>query len=321
MRGIHIDYSSRTTVAEFARAYVDTRAPALAPHSLRNYGYWLRRYVDTAPLGNVPVGKVSRMQAHGWVAGLAKDAPKQAWSIATLVSAAFSAAVREGLMRDNPLRPARELPLPKLDRPKFTPLTVAQVRAWAEAADPRIQAMIRTMAGLGLRPSELRALRVSDVDWLGSNRKVRIEWQFDGPGRHRVPLKTRRSRREIPLPEVVHGVLSAHLARFPAAPDGTIFTNAGRQWPASGTLCRLLARAREDADLPKGTSSRHLRHHYASVLLHAGLSVHAVAERLGDSPKMVHDVYGHVMPGQEDVTRKAIDGAWDQAAAGDSETG
>jgi hypothetical protein len=46
------------------------------------------------------------------------------------------------------------------------------------------------------------------------------------------------------------------------------------------------------------------------VLLAAGESVHAVAERIGDTPAMVLAVYGHVMPDQEDTTRRAVDAAW-----------
>jgi hypothetical protein len=46
------------------------------------------------------------------------------------------------------------------------------------------------------------------------------------------------------------------------------------------------------------------------VLLHAGESVIAVAERLGDTPQMVLKTYGHIMPDSEDRTGRAIDAAW-----------
>ena len=49
------------------------------------------------------------------------------------------------------------------------------------------------------------------------------------------------------------------------------------------------------AGLSAGMTSHDLRHHYASVLFAAGESVHAVAERIGDTPAMVLNVYGHVM--------------------------
>jgi len=35
-----------------------------------------------------------------------------------------------------------------------------------------------------------------------------------------------------------------------------------------------------------------------------------VAARIGDTPAMVLEVYGHLMPDQEDRTRRAVDAAW-----------
>jgi integrase len=65
------------------------------------------------------------------------------------------------------------------------------------------------------------------------------------------------------------------------------------------------------AGLPSGTTSHALRHHFASVLLAAGESVVAVAERLGHQDAgLVLKTYGHLMPDSEDRTRRAIDAAW-----------
>ena len=50
-----------------------------------------------------------------------------------------------------------------------------------------------------------------------------------------------------------------------------------------------------------------MRHHYASVLLAAGESVLAAAERLGhENATMVLRVYGHLLPDSEDRTRRAV---------------
>ena len=52
-------------------------------------------------------------------------------------------------------------------------------------------------------------------------------------------------------------------------------------------------------------------HHYASVLLLAGESVAAVAERLGhDNATLVLSTYGHLMPVTEDRIRRALENAW-----------
>jgi len=52
-----------------------------------------------------------------------------------------------------------------------------------------------------------------------------------------------------------------------------------------------------------GTTSHHLRHHFASLLLAAGESVIAVAERPGrDDAALVLSTCGHLMPDSEDRT-------------------
>jgi len=149
---------------------------------------------------------------------------------------------------------------------------------------------------------------VSDVDFL--RREVHITSQLDPAGR-RAPLKTTRSRRTVPLPAVAAEAIAAHLAEFGPGRDGLIFAAArGGPWAASRPLWMAYHTAAVAAGLPDGTSSHDLRHHYASDLLAAGESVHAVAERLGDTPQLLLNTYGHVMPDQEDRARTAVDAAW-----------
>jgi integrase len=88
-----------------------------------------------------------------------------------------------------------------------------------------------------------------------------------------------------------------------------------RNWRGSTEVGRMvrewLAPAVREAGLPPGTTSHALRHHFASVLLAAGESVVAVAERLGhENATLVLKTYGHLMPDMEDRTRHAIDATW-----------
>jgi integrase len=79
---------------------------------------------------------------------------------------------------------------------------------------------------------------------------------------------------------------------------------------------QLFRRAVAAAALPEGTTSHDLRHHFTSLLLAAGESVVAVAERLGhEDASLVLSTYGHLMPDSEDRTRRAVDAAWDTAGA------
>jgi integrase len=115
-----------------------------------------------------------------------------------------------------------------------------------------------------------------------------------------------RSPRWSPTPS--HS--ASRQSRPPA--DGTLFTTrtaAPYRHDYYGSM--IFAAAVKKAKLPTETTSHDLRHHYASVLLAAGESVVAVAERLGhENASLVLSPYGHLMPDSEDRTRRAVDEAW-----------
>jgi integrase len=103
------------------------------------------------------------------------------------------------------------------------------------------------------------------------------------------------------------------MAAYQPADDGSLFTTAtgGAMYRHEHCGSRNFAKAARVAGLPAGTTSHHLRHHYASVLLAAGESVVAVAERPGhEIGTLVLKTYGHLMPDMEDRTPRAIDAAW-----------
>ncbi len=82
------------------------------------------------------------------------------------------------------------------------------------------------------------------------------------------------------------------------------------------TGLRSLRRAVIRPGLPKEISSHDLRHFYASRLIHAGESVVVVADRLGHAnATTVLKTYAHMLQGQEDRTRKAMDEAWTSGTA------
>jgi integrase len=184
------------------------------------------------------------------------------------------------------------------------------VKALAEAVAPKYRAMVIAQAGLGLRLGELLALRVEDVAFLG--RSVRVEHQIDKRSRERVPPKTPRSRRTIPLPQPVSVALAEHIRSHPPAADGLLFhTQGGMPFWHEFYTQKVFARAVSRAGLPAGTTSHDLRHHFACTLLMQGVSVIEVAELLGhESAALVVSTYGHVVPGFEDRARKAIETAW-----------
>jgi len=200
--------------------------------------------------------------------------------------------------------------LPTFNQPRVVPLTVEQVRQLADVMPLRNHAMVITQAGLGLRIGELLALRASDVNFLG--RTATVATQIAPGEKTRTAPKTETSRRTIPLPQVVADALALHMSNYPPAVDGSLFyTRFGTPYRHDYYGARIFKEAVTAAGLPHETTPHDLRHHYASVLLLAGESVVAVAERLGHkNANLVLSTYGHLMPNSEDRTRKAIDAAW-----------
>jgi integrase len=200
-----------------------------------------------------------------------------------------------------------------LDERQPVPLTVDQVRDLVAALPERNRAMVVTQAGLGLRIGELLALRTEDVDQAAG--VVRVEYQIAPGQRSRTEPKTPTSRRTIPLPGVVADALREHMVAFPPLPDGTLFgTRFGQPYSHAHYGAQIFKRAVERAGLPARVTPHDLRHHYASVLLAAGESVIAVAERLGhENASLVLSTYGHLVANSEDRTRRAIDAAWASA--------
>ncbi|MCW2718572.1 site-specific integrase, partial [Pseudonocardia sp.] len=245
-------------------------------------------------------------------------APSTLRKLVSTLQSIYSAAVLDRLVGSSPVV---QLTLPAAHRERIVPLTVDQVRALAESMAPKYRAMVYVQAGLGLRVGELLGLQVQNCDFLG--RSVRIDHQADRDTGEMVPPKTRQSRRTIPMPKVVANELAAHLAAFPASPTGLLFhTATDRPYHQAFYGSQVFAPAVEKAKLPAGSTSHDLRHHYASVLLAAGESVVAVAERLGhENATLVLRVYGHLVPGSEERTRKAIDTAWDPPSADSVRTG
>lgn len=316
-RGQWVDPTDRTTVTEYARQWAAHRPHR--PTTAKRVARQIDRQIAVTPLGSRRLASVRPSDVQAWVASLTAQglAPSSVQVAVRVLAAVFNAAVADHLVA---VSPVKNVALPRPADERVVPLTIEQVRTLAEAMPPRCKAMVYAQAGLGLRIGELLALRVQDVDFL--RRTVRVEHQLERGTRARVEPKTPRSRRTVPLPRIVAEQLAAHIAAYPPlAADGLLFYGTNEQpWEHTMYGSRIFAKvtgalaSAKSSTFPVGITTHDLRHHFASVLLAAGESVVAVAERLGhEDATLVLRVYGHLLPDSEDRTRKALDAAWDAA--------
>lgn len=277
-------------------------------------------------LGGVELRNLRPSTVQAWVRGLqAEVAPSYCRLLLSNLSTILTAAVEDGLLASNPCASA-SVRAPKVDRRRVVPWTVERVQAVVAAHPARYQPMPMLGAGCGLRQGETFGLAVDAVDFLRRTVHVRQQVRLVGGQLVFAPPKG-GNEREVPLPDVVSVALAEGLRAYPATevtlpwrePAGDahtatlIFTNRD-----DGALSRAYythngwkpALAAAGVERARDNGFHALRHHFASALLDAGVSIRAVADYLGHhDPGFTLRTYAHLMPESQDRARAAIDGA------------
>lgn len=256
-------------------------------------------------LGARRLSTLRRSDVQAWVRGRAQElAPATTRSAYRLLATILRSAVEDRLIATTP---CVRIAVPRPNTDQIVPLTVEQVRQFAETVPERYSALIWLMAGTGLRPGEAFAITVDRVDFL--RRRVRVDRQVSlvtGPPVF-APPKTEASVRTVPLPQATVDVLAAHIAAFPPGSDGVLFLGH------DGGLIRrnrFNEQVWQPARNKTGINARlhDLRHFYASLLIRHGESVKTVQDRLGHASAIeTLNTYSHMWPDSEDRTREAVD--------------
>jgi integrase len=291
--------AGKTTVRQYAQAWQGVQV--CRENTARNIDVALRIHVLPI-LGARTLGSVRPSDMQALVKTLSDTlAPGTVREVYKVAGRMFAAAVDDRLIAASPCHRVR---LPHDNRPEVVAPTVEQITALAGAVAPRYRALVVLLAGSGLRIGEALGLKVSDVDFL--RRTVKVERQRLRSGLL-GPVKTPKSARTVPLGSVVIDELAAHLAAYPS--DGPLFTLARggplgyRGWVSTWAI------AGEVASLDVDTHA--LRHFYASALIAGGASVKVVQARLGHASAVVTlNTYGHLWPGDDDLTRDVMDSAF-----------
>jgi integrase len=237
-------------------------------------------------------------------------------NIAGFVSSAFSRAIKWGLIATNPVTNSEP---PRVKKYLAISLTPAQQAMVLESASGSwcMRTYLELAAATGCRRGELLALRWSDIvdgramiaRSLTQTRDV-LEFKC---------TKTEKPR-PVALPESAIVVLEAHrqkqdefrrqfgpdyradLDLIFANPDGTMLKPDSISASVSALFKRL------KFPKPKGAALHLLRHSHTSHLLASGVPLPAVSARLGHSSmRTTQEIYGHMIPGQDDEAARRWD--------------
>jgi integrase/recombinase XerD len=213
------------------------------------------------------------------------------------------------------MNPARDLPLPKVDKLPGAVPSEAQVNRLIDAAAERTSlgardsAIVEVLYGTGLRLSECCRLDLSDVDFSDSVVLVR-----DGKG---------KKDRIVPLPGRAAAALSAYLrevhpwlAKDPKETALFLSLRQGRRLGIYG-IEAILVRCRRLSKIPVRVSPHILRHACATHLIKHGADVRHVQALLGHKRldttalytrvaiKDLHDVIARAHPRERMEERQA----------------
>ena len=214
------------------------------------------------------------------------------------VPAGAGAAVRWGLMRDEPGQAGRTKPAAEGDHMSGRSPWRRSTRSRSSLA--RFGPLVVFAAETGLRPEEWLALERRDIDRQAG--VVRVE-RTVVDGRVKMYGKTTRARRSVPLSDRALAALDESPPRldtpllFPGVRSGYLNLRNFRR--------RDWAPACEAAGL-KGVRIYDLRHTFASNALAAGITSSVLAHYFGSSERMIDRVYSHLVQGSDAQVRDLL---------------
>lgn len=172
------------------------------------------------------------------------------------------------------------------------------------------RAFVYILYGCGLRRGEALALTVFDVCLERAELSVCKSLAYEGNEPYIKGTKSANGARTVPLP----GFAASHLKNYMRGLDGTTLfpMSDGRQMTKSSYRKMWESIVRKMNEAAGGTkqfpvitdlTAHVFRHNYCSNLCYQmpDISIKKIAQLLGDTEKMVLDVYNHVLEEKENV--------------------
>jgi len=266
----------------------------------------LRRHLRDR-FGNISLGDITPLLVRTFVSELAQHhQPATVRTVYGHLRSILNAAVAADIIAVSPCRGVK-LPTKRPSDKKI--ITLDELNRLADAIGPDYRAMILIAGILGLRWSEVTALRVGRIDLL--RRSMSIVETNPAVGDF-ADTKSRSSRRTLTIPQSLAGEIAAHLARKRITvndPDRLVFTSERGGRLIGSNLTRRQWQPALTAAGITGFTFHGLRHSAVAYMVAVGAHPKAIQQRLGHSSwSTTMDIYGHVLPANDDTLTAALDG-------------
>jgi integrase len=320
-KGIHTPESKSITVAQAAEDWISyIQGEGRERSTVKQYYQHVRHHI-VPRLGSEKLAKLTAPRINAFRDELIKSMSR---AMAKKVLGSLKALLKDAERRGNVAQNvAADVSItthcrikPKLQIGRDIP-TKAEVQRIIEAAGPgRARALLTAAPLTGMRASELRGLRWSDVDF--SRRQIHVRQRADRYRNIGHP-KSAAGMRTVPIGDMLVNTLREWKLQCPKGPENLVFpTGAGTIENHANIVNRIL----DPAQIAAGVVDREgrakygmhaLRHFYASWCINrkadGGLELppKTVQSRLGHaSIVMTLDIYGHLFPTNDDGTELAL---------------
>jgi integrase len=275
---------ARLTVGAYLERWV-AEVRNLRPATRRAYANAIAYHLAPT-IGDVRLADLSPLHVESMLSAVGERVgPKTLRNIHAVLRRALAMAVRAGLLTRNVA--SREfVDAPRVPAEEPRALSMLEVRRLLEAVrGDRLEALFVTAIGTGLRQGELLGLAWEDVDLQAGRVSVRRELVRRDGRYARDELKTRQSRRAVPLSPAVVTALLLHRERTIAAgfapiATGPVFTNLRGKALSGSWLTHHFYALCDEARIPR-LPFHNLRTTYSSRLAEAGVSDLEIARLLG----------------------------------------
>ena len=246
------------------------------------------------------------------VVNSAIDKPRTCQQIKLTFKQVISSAISDQYLPDNALRiVCEDVELPRYRPTEKRPLTDQEKKAIRSADfSPMEKTFVYIIYGCGLRRSEAIALRKIDINLNTAELTVRQAFEFDGNNPRVKGTKSCNGQRSVPMPPFLVSHLRQYLADLPGdylmhTRDGGMMTKSSyrRMWESSLIKLNAAAGGTKHLIVIHGLTAHIFRHNYCTELCYQipNISTKKIAQLLGDTEKMVIEVYSHIVEEKENV--------------------
>lgn len=293
------------TLERFISLYLEDIKPRIRDGTMVTKTTMIRKYI-IPKLGEKRVCDITSadiIKWENWLLGLGHS-PTYTHTICNQMSAVLNHAIRHYGLQTNPMLAAGKVGDKKPAKPmKFWTQEEFEMFVEALADKPIYYMAFMLLYWTGIREGELLGLQPCDFDVVHGTLKIRRSFSRVSGKDVLGPTKTKKSVREVLLPDFVADELADYLA------TRTDLTDTDRIFPMTkSALARALKLGCERTGVER-IRVHDLRHSHVSLLINLGFSAEAIADRMGHESASVTSMYAHLFPS----TQKSLVDALEKA--------